>query len=763
MEFGTGYPILRNWVPGTELPHRFPPPLRLHLLWNSHSMTGFSDVIRAMELHDKLSAELGLKTGQVVAALALFEGGATVPFIARYRKEATDNLDETQLRALAARHAYYTELEARRETVLNSIREQGKLTPELEARIRAVTLKTELEDLYLPYKPKRATRASKAREAGLEPLARWLFDLAALEADLAGEAAKYAAPDKGFETAEAALKGACDILAEEWSEDADARKELRGIAAKDGAFTSSVRPEFEGQKIKFEMYRDFREAVGAIPSHRLLAMFRGEREKVLKVGLEIPKDKAVRSLVFRFIRHPRSAAAGLLLETVVDALDRLLAPATETEIRKSVRRKAEAEAISVFAENLRDLLLSPPAGRKAVLGIDPGIRTGCKIAAVDPTGKFLEYRPIFPFEPKNDIDGAKLALDEMICDNKIELVAVGNGTAGRDAERVVRTALEELPEAKRPPVVMVSEAGASVYSASENAIREFPKLDITVRGAISIARRLQDPLAELVKIEPRSIGVGQYQHDVDQGDLKASLDAVVETCVNKVGVDANLASIELLKYVAGLNRATAAAIVRHRHERGPFRSREALKEVKGLGEKTFEQAAGFLRIPGAMNPLDNSAVHPERYDLVERIAQALGATVRDLVGNKALLDTVDPQAFVGDGIGRPTVEDILRELEKPGRDPRAEFRYASFSEGAREIGHLEIGMVLEGVVSNVANFGAFVDIGVHQDGLVHVSELADRFVTDPRTVVKVGQVVKVKVIKLDADMRRIGLSMKQSK
>jgi uncharacterized protein len=712
---------------------------------------------------ERLAAELNLGLEQVAAALALLDGGATVPFLSRYRKEQTGNLDETQLRSLAARHAYYQELDERRTTVLNTIREQGKLTPELDAQILAVTLKPELEDLYLPYKPKRATRASKAREAGLDPLARWLSDLAEPVADLAVEAAKYIVPDKGVETAEAALKGACDILAEGWSEDADARKELRELAAKDGAFTSAVKKEFEGKTTKFEMYRDFREPVSAIPSHRVLAMVRGEREKVLKVDLEIPKDKSVRALVYRFIRHPRSAAAGLLLETVVDAFDRLLAPATETEIRRQVRRKAETEAIAVFAENLGDLLLAPPAGRKAVLGVDPGFRTGCKIAAVDPTGKFLEYRPVFPFEPKNDLDGAKLALLAMVCDNKIELIAVGNGTAGREAERFVRTALEELPPAKQPPVVMVSEAGASVYSASENAIREFPRLDVTVRGAISIARRLQDPLSELVKIEPKSIGVGQYQHDVDQGNLKAALDAVVESCVNKVGVDANLASVELLKYVAGLNRTTAAAIVGHRHEHGPFRSREALKQVKGMGEKTFEQAAGFLRIPGAMNPLDNSAVHPERYELVESMARALTTTVRDMVGNKALLATADPKAFVSEAAGLPTVRDILNELEKPGRDPRAEFRYASFSERTKDIGQLEIGMVLEGVVSNVANFGAFVDIGVHQDGLVHVSELAGRFVTDPHSVVKVGQVVKVKVIKLDADQKRIGLSMKQAK
>jgi uncharacterized protein len=712
---------------------------------------------------ERLAAELKLGLAQVEAALALLDGGATVPFIARYRKEQTGNLDETQIRDLAKRHEYYRDLDGRRTTILNTIREQGKLTPELEAKILETTSKTELEDLYLPFKPKRMTRASKAREAGLEPLARWLSELAEPEADLAAEAAKYLAPDKGIETAELALQGARDILAEEWAEDADARKALRELAAKEGFFVSSVRKEFEDKKTKFEMYHDFRDAVSAIPSHRVLAMFRGEREKVLKVELELPKDKAVRGLVYRFIRHPRSAAATLLLETVVDALDRLLLPATETEIRKDVRRRAEAEAFKVFGENLRDLMLSPPAGRRAVLGIDPGFRTGCKIAAVDPTGKFVEYRPIFPHEPKNDTDEAKLALLSMICEDKIELLAVGNGTAGRETESFVRAALEELPAAKRPPVAMVNEAGASVYSASETAIREFPRLDVTVRGAISIARRLQDPLAELVKIEPRSIGVGQYQHDVDQGELKTSLEAVVESCVNKVGVDANLASIELLKYVAGLNRATAAAIVRHRNEHGPFRSREGLKQVKGLGEKTFEQAAGFLRLPGAMNPLDNSAVHPERYALVESMAQALSTSVREMIGNAALLASIDPAAYATDEAGLPTVADILKELEKPGRDPRAEFHTAAFSEGAREIKDLAVGMLLEGVVSNVANFGAFVDIGVHQDGLVHVSELAERFITDPHAVVKVGQLVKVKIIKLDVEQKRIGLSMKQAK
>jgi uncharacterized protein len=713
-----------------------------------------------MDIVNRLAAELGLEPGQVSQTVALLDEGGTVPFIARYRKEQTGNLDEAKIRELARRRKYYQELDERRRTVLDSIRELGKLAPELEVKINETTSKIELEDLYLPFKPKRATRASKAREAGLEPLARWLVDLADPAADLEAEAAKFLAPDHGYDTAENALRGAADILAEEWSEDAEARKWLRALVLKDGVIVSSVRKEFENQKTKFEMYRRHRELASEPASHRILAMLRGEREKVLKLELEYPRTTAVRELVFRYIRHPKSASARLLLETVVDALDRLLLPSIETEVRAELKEKSEAEAIQVFSANLRDLLLAPPAGRRNVLGIDPGFRTGCKIAAVDGIGKFLEYRTIFPNEPKNDTDGAKQTLLEMIVQHGIGLVAVGNGTACRETEAFVRSALEELPAARRPACVVVNEAGASVYSASELAKSEFSKLDLTVRGAISIARRLQDPLSELVKIEPRSIGVGQYQHDVDQNALKASLDEVVESCVNAVGADLNLASEELLKHVAGLNKATAAAVVRHRHARGPFRSREGLKEVKGVGAKTFEQAAGFLRIPGAMNPLDNSGVHPERYGFVEMMAQTLGTPVEGLIGNTALLLSVDPARFATAELGLPTIEDILKELEKPGRDPRGEFRYASFVESVKTIDDLKPGMVLEGVVTNVTNFGAFVDLGIHQDGLVHISELGGRFVSDPRQTVKVGQVVKVKVIRVDPELRRIGLSMK---
>jgi uncharacterized protein len=716
-----------------------------------------------VEISQRLAQESGLSPDQVRQTLALFDEGATVPFIARYRKERTGNLDETQILNLAHRYEFHKELEARKETILSTIREQGQLTPEIEAKIKETVDKNELEDLYLPYKPKRTTRALKAREAGLEPLARWIIALDDPAADPAVEAAKFLNPEKGVETAEQALQGACDILAEEWAEAAELRKWLRALTAEEGFLISSAKKESADKKTKFEMYYHFREKIGSLPSHRILALLRGEKEKVLKIELEYPKDRAVRHFVYQLIPHPRSAAAPKLLETVVDAIDRLMAPAVETEIRRELRTRAEDEAFTVFGENLRDLLLAAPAGRKAVIGIDPGFRTGCKAAAVDGTGKYLESGTIYPNEPKNDTDGARLTLYELIQSHHAALIAVGNGTAGRETEKFVRDALTELPAKSRPLCVVISESGASVYSASPAAKREFPKLDVTIRGAISIARRLQDPLAELVKIEPKSIGVGQYQHDVEQVRLKTALKEVVESCVNGVGIDLNLASEELLQHVSGLNKATAAAVVRRRNEQGPFQAREELREVKGLGEKTYEQAAGFLRIPGAGNPLDNSAVHPERYALVERMAAALETTVPSMIGNTALLHSIDPAAFVSDDAGLPTLRDILQELEKPGRDPRAEFRYADFSTGVRELSDLAAEMVLEGIVTNVANFGAFVDIGVHQDGLVHVSELAERFVKDPRQAVRVGQVVKVKVLSVDRERRRIALSIKQAR
>ncbi len=713
-----------------------------------------------MNIAEQLTREFNLQPFQVENTLALFDEGATVPFIARYRKERTGSLDEIQVRDLQHRYTYYKELEERKETILESIRSQGKLTPELEKKINETLSKTELEDLYLPYKPKRTTRATKAKEAGLEPLADWIYDLTDSGADPLSKAAEFLNPEKEIDTPQKALQGAKDILAERLSEDADIRKWMRELASDEGQIVSAVKKEFEGQKTKFEMYYEFKEKVSSLPSHRILAMLRGEREKVLRLSLEVPSETAIAYLNEKLIKHPESAAVQLLKETVADSYDRLLLPATETEIRKEIRDRADEEAIKVFGENLEALLLAAPAGRKSVIGVDPGFRTGCKVVVVDDTGKFIENTTIYPHEPQKDVKGATAVMLALIQRHNVRLIAIGNGTASRETDEFIRTVLKEVPAEIKPLSVVVNEAGASVYSASDVAIKEFPELDLTVRGAISIARRLQDPLSELVKIDPKSIGVGQYQHDVNQTRLKDSLDEVVESSVNRVGVDINLASEELLKYVSGLNRLIAANIVNYRNGHGAFSSRQELLKVPGLGEKKFQLAAGFLRIPGGKNPLDNSAVHPERYELVEKMASQLKTTLHELIGNTALLRTVNKKEFVTDDVGLPTINDILSELEKPGRDPRAEFKYAHFNDEVTEISHLKEGMVLEGTVTNVTNFGAFVDIGVHQDGLVHISELSNTFVSDPKQVVKVGQVVKVRVLKVDAQLKRIALSMK---
>lgn len=713
-----------------------------------------------MNFAEQLTKEFNLQSYQVTNTLALIDEGATVPFIARYRKERTGSLDEIQVRDLMHRYAYYKELDERKVTIIESIQSQGKLTPGLEKRIKETLSKTELEDLYLPYKPKRTTRATKARDAGLEPLARWLVDLETERADLLAKAGEFLNPEKEIDTPQKAIQGACDILAEELSDDADNRKWLRELAMADGVVVSSVKKEFEGQKTKFEMYYEFKEKVSTLPSHRILAMLRGEREKVLRIALEIPEESAVQFLTKKCIKHMSSAAAETLKSVVGDSLERLLLPATETEVRKEMRERAELEAFKVFGENLEALLLAPPAGRKSVIGIDPGFRTGCKVVVVDDTGKFIENATIYPHEPQNNFDEARGVLLIYIKKYGAKLIAIGNGTASRETEDFVKRVLCELPDDERPICVIVSEAGASVYSASDVAIKEFSELDLTVRGAISIARRLQDPLSELVKIEPKAIGVGQYQHDVNQTKLQESLDESVESCVNRVGVDINLASEELLKYVSGLNRLIAANIVNYRNTNGAFPSRSSLLKVPGMGEKKFQLAAGFLRIPGAENPLDNSSVHPERYTVVQKMAEALKSTVNQLIGNAALLKSISKEAFVDEEVGLPTIEDILSELEKPGRDPRCEFQYARFNEAIKEVADLKDGMILEGTVTNVANFGAFVDIGVHQDGLVHISELSNTFVADPKKVVKVGQVVKVKVVKVDKELKRISLSMK---
>jgi uncharacterized protein len=713
-----------------------------------------------MNIKEQLITDFNFQPFQVENTLALFDEGATVPFIARYRKERTGTLDEIQIRDLLHKYTYYKELEERRLTIIESIQSQGKLTPELKAKIEATLSKTELEDLYLPYKPKRSTRATKAKDAGLEPLSRWIVDLQDVNCDLLAKAAEFLNPEKEVDTPQKALQGACDILAEELSDNADIRKWMRDLANTEGHVGSEVKKEFEGQKTKYEMYYNFKEKVTSLPSHRILAMLRGEREKVLRLSLVMPDDTATNYLASQLIKNPKSAAAETLQNVAVDSFNRLLAPATETEIRKEMREKADEEAIKVFGENLEALLLSSPAGRKSVLGVDPGFRTGCKVAVVDDTGKFIENATMYPNEPQNRKDEARGILLVYIKKYNVQLVAIGNGTASRETDDFVKSVIKELPEEERPISVVVSESGASVYSASDVAIKEFPDLDLTVRGAISIARRLQDPLSELVKIDPKSIGVGQYQHDVSQTKLKDSLDEVVESCVNRVGVDVNLASEELLKYVSGLNKLIAANIVTYRNQNGAFGSRATLMKVPGLGEKKFQLAAGFLRIPGSSNPLDNSSVHPERYDLVKKMATALKTTIYELIGNNILIRSINKKEFVSDEVGLPTIEDIIQELEKPGRDPRAEFRYAKFNDAVMEIKDLKEGMALEGTVTNVTNFGAFVDIGVHQDGLVHISELSDTFITDPKKVVKVGQVVKVRVLQVDGELKRISLSMK---
>ncbi|MBN1577957.1 MAG: RNA-binding transcriptional accessory protein [Chitinispirillaceae bacterium] len=714
-----------------------------------------------MDITLQLIQEFSFQPFQVTNTLALFDEGATIPFIARYRKERTGSLDEVQLRDLLHNYNYYKVLEERRAAIIESITSQGKLTPELAVKINTTLNKTELEDLYLPYKPKRTTRASKAKVAGLEPLARFLVSLQEALIDLHGAAAPYLNPEKEIDTPQKALQGACDILAEELADDAENRKWMRELAHDDGSIVSEVKKEFEGKKTKFEMYYNFKEKVGTLPSHRILAMLRGEREKVLRLSLDVPRKSAALHLASKLILHPQCAAGELLRRTVDDTLERLLLPATETEIRRELRVRADEEAFRVFGANLRALLVAPPAGRNAVLGIDPGFRTGCKVAVVDDTGRFFEHVTIYPHEPQKRTVEAAQQIIKLIDRYDIRLISIGNGTAGRETDDFLRMVLAQLPDTRQPLHVIVNEAGASVYSASDVAIKEFPDLDLTVRGAISIARRLQDPLSELVKIDPKAIGVGQYQHDVNQTKLRESLDEVVESCVNSVGVDVNLASEELLKYVSGLNRPVAAGIVAYRDEHGVFGSRADLLNVPGLGNRKYQLAAGFLRIPGASHPLDNSAVHPERYELVAAMAKELGTTLMELIGNSSLIGTIDKKKFVSDDVGLPTIDDILRELVKPGRDPRAQFSYARFKDSVTKIEDLTEGMVLEGTVTNVTNFGAFVDIGVHQDGLVHISEMADRYVADPRKIVSVGQVVSVRVVTIDAELKRIGLSIKK--
>jgi uncharacterized protein len=722
----------------------------------------------------RIATELQARPEQVAAAVKLLDEGSTVPFIARYRKEATGGLDDTQLRTLEERLAYLRELEERRTQIVASITEQGKMTPELQKAIGLADTKQALEDLYLPYRQKRRTKAMIAREAGLEPLAKTL--LADPTQDPQTLAATFVSADKGIADAAAALEGARFILMEEFAEDAPLLGKLRKWLDDEAVVVTKVAKDKENDP-EAQRYRDYfrhDEPLARVPSHRALAIFRARKEGFLDAFLGMhsegtdepgsltddPTQRGQGFVMERFgIKLQNRKADQWLADTARLAFKAKIALHLESELFASLREKAETEAIAVFAANLRDLLLAAPAGPKAILGLDPGLRTGCKVAVVDRTGKVLATTTIFPHVPREDWDGSLATLAVLCKQHNVSLVSIGNGTASRETDKLASELIKKLPELSMQKLV-VSEAGASVYSASELAAKEFPDLDVSLRGAVSIARRLQDPLAELVKIDPKAIGVGQYQHDVNQGKLAKSLDAVVEDCVNHVGVDLNTASEALLSRVAGLSSTLAKNIVAHRDANGPFLTRKELLKVSRLGPKAFEQAAGFLRIPGGENPLDSSAVHPEAYPVVERILQKTGKDVKGLLGDRNLLRTLKPQDFTDATFGVPTVTDILAELEKPGRDPRPEFKTATFQEGVQAITDLQPGMQLEGVVSNVTAFGAFVDIGVHQDGLVHISQLADKYVEDPREVVKAGQVVKVKVVSIDVPRQRIALTMK---
>ena len=717
----------------------------------------------------RLAEELSVRPQQVLATVELLDGGATVPFIARYRKEVTGGLDDTQLRTLHERLGYLRELEERRAAVLAAIDEQGKLTGELKGLIQAADTKQRLEDLYLPYKKKRRTKAQIAREAGLEPLADAL--LADPSLDPESEAVKYLRAAEGdipaVEDAKAALDGARQILMERFAEDAELVGSLRERLWQEGELSARVIPGKEGEGAKFSDYFEHDEKLAKTPSHRALAMFRGRNEGVLTLAIKLPGEDeaplhpAQVAIARHFSIRDEGRAADKWLADVVRWTWRVkLYTHLETELLGRLRESAELAAIEVFAANLKDLLLAAPAGQKATLAIDPGLRTGCKVAVVDATGQFLAHATLYPHAPRNDWDASLAELARLVEKHDVALIAVGNGTASRETDRLAGDLLKRFAGKRTLSKVMVSEAGASVYSASEYASRELPDLDVTIRGAVSIARRLQDPLAELVKIEPKSIGVGQYQHDVSQVQLSRSLEAVIEDCVNAVGVDLNTASSALLSRVAGLSPALAEAIVARRNVQGAFASRKELLEVSRLGPRTFEQCAGFLRIMNGDNPLDASAVHPEAYPLVERIAAKSGRDLGSLIGDSATLKSLKPAEFADERFGVPTVTDILAELDKPGRDPRPEFKAAEFREGVETLKDLEPGMILEGSVTNVTHFGAFVDIGVHQDGLVHISALSHTFVEDPRSVVKAGDIVRVKVMSVDLPRARIGLSMR---
>jgi len=720
----------------------------------------------------QLAAELSVRPAQVKAAVDLLDGGATVPFIARYRKEATDGLDDAQLRDLEARLGYLRELEDRRVAVLKSIDEQGKLTPELRAAIEAAPTKQELEDLYLPYKQKRRTKGMIAREAGIEPLADKLFADPTL--DPQAEAGAFINAEGGFADAFAVLDGVRDILSERWAEDAELIGKLRDWLWAEGLFQSKLmagKDEHNPDVAKFRDYFDYDEPIRTVPSHRALAVFRGRTQEFLDAKLVLdeevvpgkPTMAEARIAIHLGWSHKKRPADELIRKSIAWTWKVKLSLSLERGLFTRLREAAEATAIKVFAENLRDLLLAAPAGKRVVMGLDPGIRTGVKVAVVSDTGKVLDTNTVYPHEPRKDWEGSIHALAKLCAAHGVNLIAIGNGTASRETDKLAGDLIKRIQQmAPGTPLekVVVSEAGASVYSASEYASKELPELDVSLRGAVSIARRLQDPLAELVKIDPKSIGVGQYQHDVNQSELARTLNAVVEDCVNGVGVDLNTASAPLLSRVSGLSSAVANSIVRWRDANGAFKNRKQLLDVAGLGAKTFEQAAGFLRIRDGDNPLDFSGVHPETYPVVEKMLSHTGKTAQELIGKSDVLRALKPELFADDKFGVITVKDILGELEKPGRDPRPDFKVARFNDGVEEIKDLKEGMVLEGTVSNVAQFGAFVDLGVHQDGLVHVSQLANKFVNDAREVVKTGDIVKVKVLEVDLARQRISLTMK---
>ncbi len=701
---------------------------------------------------DFISKKLGISAGQIKATVELLEEGNTVPFISRYRKERTGNLDETQILNIKENFEYLNELNDRKKTVLKTIEEQGKLTDELKKKIEETFSKTELEDIYLPFKPKRRTKATIGKEMGLEPLANEIIK--AKGESLNSLAEKYVNPEKGVDSIEKAIEYAGFILAERFSEDGELRRRIRERFQREGVIKVSVTKEYKEKRSKYEMYYSFEESIGKIPSHRILAIRRGEKEKVLRSKIEIDTDKAFQD-VFPLFFEKEHKYYRYLESVLLDSLKRLVFPSIELEIRMELKKRADLDAINVFAKNLENLLLMPPAGTLPVLGVDPGYRTGCKVVVLDETGKLLENTTIYPTKPHEKVEEAREAVLKLIEKYNVKAVAIGNGTASRETKDFFKSVVDE-----NVIVTVVNESGASVYSASKAAIEEFPDYDVTVRGAVSIGRRFQDPLAELVKIDPKSIGVGQYQHDVNQTLLKKKLDNVVVSVVNRVGVDLNTASYHLLKYVSGISERVAKNIVEYRYQNGKFKNRKELLNVNGMGSKTFEQCAGFLRIRDGENLLDSTGIHPESYFIVEKMAESLGIEVKSLIGNSEAVNSLNLKEFETEEFGEFTLKDIARELLNPGRDPRKSFELFEFAEGIETIEDLTEGMVLNGVVTNVTRFGAFVDIGVHQDGLVHISELSHTFVENPEEFISVGEKVKVKVISVDKDLNRIGLSIK---